>query len=416
MTLSTITASRRDLVAALNRAARIISRRSTIPILGCLRLAVHDERLSVRACNLDLEIETICPVSGGWSSGPTLLPAARLRAFLLALSCPRVSLTHHGDTVAISDAEGGWDAPTLRMRIWAAKDEDFPRISHGDAVVSTTFADGQMHGLFSPVAFAMSTEETRYYLNGICLDHIGGDLVAVATNGHVLAHKAMPCPVATRYTRAILPRIAVPALLALPQDAEILMEGLGPREPIEPGTTRFADGGTVPQRVISDLHAVAFTAPGIRIVSKVVVGTFPDWWRVVPRREGTNEITVDRDKLWRAYRQTWPVISGTSHAATALSAIAPDNGGRGPCLQIEGGNLIEADGAEIVARVPSDFRGAPWRVGVSGAYLGLMLRALPSGDLRIGVDDKVTEAPGTPITIRSETDPSLGMVLMPLRI
>lgn len=184
---ASIAITRQALLPALQAAARPVEARNTIPILANLRLGVEDSRLSVTGTDLDCEIMASVPRPGA------PVPAFTLPAKLLTDAVRK--LPEGAEVTIVSDGQfadvkGG----RSKFRLAVLPASDFPTLDAGTPSHSFTMEAPTLARIIAAVSFAISSEETRYYLNGIHLHQAGEDLAAVATDGHRLSMLTLALP------------------------------------------------------------------------------------------------------------------------------------------------------------------------------------------------------------------------------
>ncbi len=235
--------------------------------------------------------------------------------------------------------------------------EDFPSFSAGEF---DTTLELDLATLVAPCVHAISTEETRYYLNGVYLHAVDGRLVAVATDGHRLMRNVGPEGV-LEYG-VILPR----KLVGLLPKGAVTVE-------LSQNKVRVTSGSTV-------------------ITSKLIDGTFPDYVRVIPSGN-SNVLTVDRQALMKAVERVAAVADDKSRAVKFAV---------GDVLR-----LILADKASD--EVSIEFEGEPLEIGFNARYVNDMLGALDEPNVRFALGDAVS-----PAVIKGEGEWTA--VLMPMRV
>ena len=248
-----LTIDRVSLLRPLGHVQSVVERRNTIPILANVVLHAENGQLSLTATDMDMDIATEvgCAVA---TSGTTTMSAHML--YDIARKLPdgaEVELTVADGHVNINAGRSSFRLPTLPV-------EDFPAISSNDLPVNFTLTAADLRDLVDTTRFAISNEETRYYLNGIYLHKAeDGNLCAVATDGHRLAltRQALPSG-ASQMPSVILPRKAVGELRKLLDDYD--------------GDVSVG---------LSETRA-EFSFGVIRLTSKLIDGTFPDYTRVIP--------------------------------------------------------------------------------------------------------------------------------------
>lgn len=252
-----LTIERDVLSAALAKAVGVVETRTTIPVLANVLLRAG-EGLRITASDLDMEIDLGC-AANVIAAGSSTVPADVLHR--LARKFPEgaeIGLTLLADKgrMRVACGRSHYDLPVLPA-------EDFPSLSIPDTGGGMPIAADQLKKLLMRVRFAMSTEETRFYLQGVFLHREDERLVAVATDGHVLAREALPLPAqAGDMPGVILPRKFVTEALRLLPD----------------------DGGQEVDLSVSASRVALFFADGTRLVSRLIDGTYPDYKRVIPAR------------------------------------------------------------------------------------------------------------------------------------
>src|ERR1700690_4194632 len=188
-----VTVERAELLKSLGHVHRVVERRNTIPILANVLIKAERGKLSMKATDLDLEvIETIAAEVG--PGGATTVPAHMFYEIVRKLpEGAQIVLEASGDRAVLTIRAG-----RSRFTLQTLPESDFPDIAAGDMSHKFVLAAADLKRLIEKTQFAISTEETRYYLNGIYLHTAGtaksGTLRAVATDGHRLAQVELPLP------------------------------------------------------------------------------------------------------------------------------------------------------------------------------------------------------------------------------
>lgn len=374
----TLILERDALAAAVSRVTRAVERRNTIPVRSNLALGIDPGRapgLRITGTNLDMEITTTVPVTSG-TLAPLTVPAHTLKDFVdkLPEGAP-VSLEadDKGQRVVLKSRRSRITLPALPIL-------DFPTFAAGDLPHRFDVSAETLLGLLDRVAFAISTEETRYYLNGIYLhvaeDDDGPMLRAVATDGHRLALAQVAAPEGTAgMPGIILPRKAVAEIAHLAKP-------------------RGKDEVTL---AVSATKAV-ITAGATTLATKLVDGTFPDYGRVIPTG-GPVEASLDAGELAAAIGRVMTVSSERNRAVK---------------FAWEGTGLVlsaSADSGEARDEMEVELAGGPVEIGFNGTYVLEMLRALPGKQAYWRMTD-----PGSPTLITAAGEPNARFVLMPMRV
>ncbi len=253
-----ITIERSNLLKSLNHVHRVVERRNTIPILSNVLLRGEGQSLEMKATDLDLEITESTPAQVEQAGGTTV-PAHLLYDIVRKLpDGAEVLLATTTDGSAMTVASG-----RSKFSLQCLPVSDFPDLNAGTFSHSFKVKGSDLKMLIDRTQFAISTEETRYYLNGIFMHTVeaGGDLKlrAVATDGHRLARADVVAPSGSEgMPGIIIPRKTVGEL-------QKLVDGVEGDVSVE----------------ISDAKIRVTTGP-IVMTSKLIDGTFPDYQRVIP--------------------------------------------------------------------------------------------------------------------------------------
>src|ERR1700747_2577469 len=224
-----VTVERAPLLKTLGHVHRVVERRNTIPILGNVLLRAESTQLSLKATDLDLEVtETLAAETG--NGGSTTVPAHMFYDIVRKLpDGAQIVLEADGDRSVLAIRAG-----RSRFTLQTLPESDFPDLAAGDMTHSFTLAAADVKRLTDRTQLAISTEEPRYYLNGIYLHAAGtakaATLRAVATDGHRLAQIDLALPKgATGMPGVIVPRKTVGEVQRLIEggDAEISIQRSG---------------------------------------------------------------------------------------------------------------------------------------------------------------------------------------------
>ena len=370
-------ADRATLLKALAHIQSVAEKRNTIPILANVLVAVRDGRLSLTAT--DMEIAIVEEVAASTSrNGAATAPAATLYEIVRKLpESAEVELDHPGGDAQLALRAGRFATSLLVLPV-----EDFPSMTAGQLPHRFHLPALVLRGLIDRTRFAISTEETRYYLNGIYLHAVAVEghrvLRAVATDGHRLARVEEPLPEgAETIPGVIIPRKTVGELRKLLDEAS--------------GSVEVG---------LSDTR-IQFTVGPITLTSKLIDGTFPEYDRVIPR---------DNDKILRVGKKDFseavarvaaissersrPVKLALQKDVLTLSASSPD----------QGTAVEELDGDRV------QYEAGPLEIGFQARYLN---------DITDQITDKVEFrfADGSAPTIVTDAgDESALYVLMPMRV
>jgi len=259
-----VTIERSAFLKALNHVQSVVERRNTIPILSNVLVRAKDAAVKLTATDLDIEIIEEAPADIA-QEGAVTVPAHLLHDIVRKLpDGAQLELDQGPDRGRLSIVSG-----RSRFALQALPPEDFPDLAAGEPANHFNISAASLKALIEKTRFAISTEETRYYLNGIYLHEETETLRAVATDGHRLARAQAPLPDGAKgMPGVIVPRKTVLELAKLIEDQE----------------------GDI--AVALSAAKVRFSFEGLVLTSKLIDGTFPDYERVIPRH---NDKTLDLD-------------------------------------------------------------------------------------------------------------------------
>ncbi|MBW8755253.1 MAG: DNA polymerase III subunit beta [Sphingomonadales bacterium] len=369
------TIERATLLRCLSHVQSVVERRNTIPILSNVLIEAQvGGTLRLMATDLDLQVvETMGAVS---VEAPGAITVSAHLLFDIARKLPdgsQVSIETADNRMVVKAGRSRFTLPTLPR-------DDFPVIVEGELPTSFEVPAAKLAELIDRTRFAISTEETRYYLNGIFLHVTEEELKAAATDGHRLA----------RFT------------LAKPDGAEGMPDVIVPRKCV--GELRKLLEEALDTMVQVDLSAskVRFTLGGengVVLTSKLIDGTFPDYTRVIPT--GNDKLLkLDPKSFYEgvdrvatiATEKTRAVKMALENDKVTLSVTSPDNG----------------TAAEEIA---ADYGAAGFEIGFNAGYLKDILGQIDGDTVELHLADA-----GAPTLIRQNEKSAALYVLMPMRV
>jgi DNA polymerase III subunit beta len=370
-----VTVERAELLKSLGHVHRVVERRNTIPILANVLVKADRGKLSLKATDLDLEVtdSTAAEVSPG---GSTTVPAHMFYEIVRKLpDGAQIILEGSGDRAVLSLRAG-----RSRFTLQTLPESDFPDLAAGEMSHSFKMAAADLKRLIDKTQFAISTEETRYYLNGIYL-HTAGTakaamLRAVATDGHRLAQVELPLPEGA----AGMPGIIVPRKTV----GEV---------------QRLIETGEGDVAIELSAGKIRFTIGNVVLTSKLIDGTFPDYARVIP---------VNNDK-------SLIVDKADFEAAVDRVSTVSSERGRAVKLSINGGRLVlsvtNPDSGSATEEIEVEYEADPLDIGFNSRYL-LDIAAQIEGEVAVL---KLAD-PGSPTLIQDKDAKGALYVLMPMRV
>ncbi len=372
------TIERAKLLRCLSHVQSVVERRNTIPILSNVLIEAGGEgRVRITATDLDLQVVESLDAVSVESAGAITVSAHLL--FDIARKLPdgsQVSLETADNRMVVKAGRSRFQLPTLPR-------DDFPTIVEGDLPTGFELPAKQLAELIDRTRFAISTEETRYYLNGIFLhvaEEDGAVLKAAATDGHRLARFTLPRPAgAEGMPDVIVPRKAVAELRKLLEEA---MDG-NVEIDLSASKIRFTLGGE----------------GGVVLTSKLIDGTFPDYSRVIP---------TGNDKLLKVDPRSF--FEGVDRVATIATEKT-----RAVKMGLEGDKLTlsvtSPDNGTAAEEVPASYSSDPLEIGFNANYLKDILGQIDGDTVELHLADA-----GAPTLIRQDEKSPALYVLMPMRV
>jgi DNA polymerase-3 subunit beta len=364
------TIERATLLKSLGHVQSVVERRNTIPILSNVLIeAREDNSIRLMATDLDLQVDESVPATVS-QPGAITVPAHTL--FDIVRKLPE------GSQVELNAADGKMQlsAGRARFNLSTLPRDDFPVISEGDLPTSFELPAATLRQIIDKTRFAISSEETRYYLMGIFLHVADDQLKAAATDGHRLARVVLPKPDgADGMPDVIVPRKCVAELRKLLDEVEGTVE-----VSLSPTKIRFGLGSAV-------------------LTSKLIDGTFPDYNRVIPTANDkllkldpkTFSAGVDRVSTI-ASEKTRAVKMSVDRDKVTLSVTSPESG-------------------TATEELPADYGSDTIEIGFNAKYLLDILGEIDGDTVEVHLADAA--AP----TLLRENDKSNALyVLMPMRV
>lgn len=355
-----LTIEQNEFANALKKAQGGVSHRATIPSLSCFLIKASDGVMTVTASDLDMEVVVTAQASVK-VNGDTAIPAKTLLDFVSR--APKGSIV----SIEVSDQKATVKAGRARAVIATLPAENFLQMATAEYADTINMQSHELADLFGKTSFAMSTEETRYYLNGVFLTVDDERMTAVATDGHRFARQYSQ--IRETFTPVIVPADTVNKL-QIPDDGEVAVS-------ISATKIRFAfDGYTV--------------------VSKVIDGQFPDYSRIIPWKGETSAEFRGAD-MKAAVDRVGAILDKTN------SAVEFDVSQGG--IKISG----KSNANQIDDAIDANVSGPDVRIAFNSKYVTTAMQKLDG--------NAIMELVGamTPAVIRDDANPDWMLVVMPMR-
>ncbi len=367
---------RNALLKSLGHVQSVVERRNTIPILANVLIRADKGTVSFTATDMDLEMNEQVPADVG-KPGAKTAPAHTLYDIVRKLpdgAQVELSASDSSNQITLSSGRSNFKLGALPV-------DDFPQMASGDMQHHFTLSATDLKTLIDRTRFAMSVEETRYYLNGIFLHttKTKGDVAvlrAVATDGHRLARLEMPAPKeANGIPGVILPRKTV-------QEVRKLLDEVS---------------GDI--QISLSASKVRFSFDSVIVTSKLIDGTFPDYERVIPTG---NDKTLEVDaKMFSAAVDRVATISSEKSRAIKL-ALAKN------MLTLSANS---PDAGSATEEIEIGYKGDAIEIGFNARYLMDILAQVEGVGARFSMADAAS-----PTIVQDVADTSALYVLMPMRV
>ncbi len=365
-----LTLERSALLKGLSHVQSVVERRNTIPILSNVLMGGDGGQLTLVATDLDIEVsETV--EAGVDAPGQVTAPAHTLYDIVRKLpDGAQVQLTiNNDDRLDVDAGPAHFTLPLLPSG-------DFPKMTADGLDTAFSLPASDLKRLIDKTRFAISTEETRYYLNGIYLHARDGLLRAVATDGHRLALAEQP----------------------LPDGADSMPGVIIPRKTIAE-LRKLIDGTDGDVQVTVSESKIRFRTGTVVLTSKLIDGTFPDYERVIPRNNA-KELVLD-NKVFSSAVDRVATISAEKSRSVKLS-LSDSN------LSLTVNNPESGQAREDM---PVNYDADAMEIGFNAKYLMDVAGQIEGQDATFKLDSASAPA----LVTDSEDDHAL-FVLMPLRV
>lgn len=368
-----------ELLKALNHVQNVVEKRNTIPILA--NILIVAEGVGLKLISTDLDIEVIEEITAKIEVGGSLTAPAHLLYDIIRKlpdgSEILISKNDDQEHLTVSSGKSNFKLQTLPR-------SDFPEISNDQYTHVFTIVSGELNRLIEKTRFAISNEETRYYLNGIYLHESPADssngkmptLRTVSTDGHRLAQAELPLPEGAKgIPGVIIPRKAISEILKLTHELD----------------------GDIEVRISE--NKLKFIFNNIEITTKVIDGTFPDYNRVIPF-QNDKKMSVDAELL--------------TDAVDRVATLSSERG-RAVKLSLNNNNLIlsvtSPEAGTAIEEISVDFKGEGFEIGFNSKYLLDITSQLSGQSVKF-----LFSEPNSPCLILDPDDEATLYVLMPMRV
>lgn len=370
-----VTVERAQLLKSLGHVHRVVERRNTIPILANVLIRSEKSKLGLKATDLDLEVSETIPAEVG-PGGSTTVPAHMIYEIVRKLpDGSQIVLESTGDRAMLTIRAG-----RSRFTLQTLPESDFPDLNAGEMTHKFSLPAVDLKRMIDKTQFAISTEETRYYLNGIYLHAATSGktetLRAVATDGHRLAQFE----------------------IAIPDGAKGMPGIIVPRKTVGE-VQRLIESNEAEIGIELSQAKIRFTIGDVVLTSKLIDGTFPDYARVIPLGND-KELKVDKSEF--------------EHAVDRVSTVSSERG-RAVKLSLNNGKLTlsvtNPDSGSATEEIEVEYDADPLDIGFNSRYLLDIASQIEGETALLKLSD-----PGSPTLIQDKEAKGALYVLMPMRV
>jgi len=360
-----------DLLKELSLLQGIVERKNTIPILANVLIEAADGSVSLLATDLDVALRSRCDATVS-KPGTLTLPAKKLFEIVNALPDTdiRIEADKGGKSVTVA-------ADRFESKLQTLPASEFPTPPKESGELEASLPGAALKRMISHTRFAITSEDTRYFLNGAQLVMRPDSLSMVATDGHRLA----------------LVTVHEPSGAAAP--SEVLL----PRKTLNE-VARLIDGGAPIEFSQGENH-IFFKAEGRLLISRKIDANFPAYERVIPKTND-KQIEFDRDRLASAVRRV-RLLSNERSKAVKFS-IAPDQ------VEITSSTPELGEAHEVL---PVQYSGPALQICFNADYVDNFLNVVETEGVLLEFKDEMSQAVMKPISAEGY---EYTYVIMPMRL
>lgn len=360
---------RATLLKVLGHVQSVVERRNTIPILGNVMITAESGSVTMTATDLDIQATETAPAQVE-IAGATTVPAHTFHDIVRKMpdGC-MVQISVSDEKMIVASGRSRFTLPILPS-------DDFPLLANDELPIKLSLPSETLSAMFGRARYAISTEETRYYLNGIFFHSIDDTLFSVSTDGHRLVQISIPHPEGTAEIAGIIvPRKCVSEVLKVVDDID--------------GEIHISLSET----------KIRFEIGNLVYTSKLIDGTYPDYARVIPTTND-KDVLVDAKALAEAIDRVATITTERTRSVKVklkrneltLSVTSPETGLATETVDVE-------------------YDGEPLEIGFNARYLLDVLLQDRDGEIKIAFKN-----PSDPVLFTSERRPGDLGVVMPTRV
>jgi DNA polymerase-3 subunit beta len=364
---------KQDLLRELQLFQGIVERKNTIPVLANVLMDAKGEKVQLLATDLEVALRTTCDATVS-KPGSITIPAKKLYEIVKSLPETEIRITEEKSGVRVA-------ADRFDSRLQTLPREDFPALPTGGTTPTAVLARAAVKEMIGKTQFAITGEDTRYFLNGAQFVLRPGSMSLVATDGHRLALVTVSRDdkgkKGDQESKAILPKKTLGEL------GKLLAEG---------------DGDVTYERGENHLF---FEIGERMLISRMIDGQFPAYERVIPKGND-KRIEFERDRLTNACRRV---------------ALLSNERSRAVKFQVEKGKVDVTSSSpelgEAHETLPVDYNGTALQICFNAQYVLDFLAAVTTDVVALDLKDEVSQAVMSPVGAEGY---EYTYVIMPMRV
>ncbi len=358
-----------EILNALNATQGIVEKKNVMPILANILIEAEPKKILLNISATDLEVAVhVAAQAEIEKSGSITVNARNLYDIIKESPSEEIHISSEDNNrILITSLNSEY-------KIVGLPATDFPSLPAIQGKFTRVSSDDFLK-MFDKVCFAMSTDETRYHLNGVLLERSEKGLIIVATDGHRLSLTEQPIKLdSIKLEKAILPRKGVQELRRL----------MGVEKSFE--------------ICVAERHVFIRTEKQTLFI-RLIDGNFPDYNRVVPK-ENNIHIELPKDELVGALKR--------------VSLLANDRS-KGVLFYFCNGSLTlstsNPEMGEARENLDIDYKGGTLNIGFNAKYVLDAVGVVPDATVKFAFKDEISSC-----LITCESDPGFRSVVMPMRM
>jgi DNA polymerase-3 subunit beta len=340
------TIPRSALLKPLSKIVGVLEKRQSMPILANILVEVKNQRLSLTATDLEIEMIARVPLEGPSEAGRITIPGKKW--IDVCKSLPEQAHMNF----ELAENRVILRANRSRFTLACLPAQDFPNVQESPGEIEFSISQAVLRQVLEATCFAMAHQDVRYYLNGLLFVFNASQIQVVATDGHRLVTLTQPLQA---------PQLSKPVTVIVPRKAIIEMQRL------------FSEGDDAVGMVLGKNHLRVIT-PQVSFITKLIEGRFPDYQRILPTQGNT--LNVPRETFKQALLQ--------------VSALFSDKY-RGVGLQFQPNLLkiiaVNADKDEVEDELEVAYEGPTVEIGANASYLLEYLHVISADMIKITFTD-----------------------------